>query len=42
MPVEDRLLFFTADDRAPYGRVAVALDGAKAAGAKVLGLMTTP
>jgi biopolymer transport protein ExbD len=42
MPVQDRLLFFTADDRAPYGRVVAALDGAKTAGARVLGLMTTP
>ncbi|WP_375771562.1 biopolymer transporter ExbD [Archangium gephyra] len=38
----DRLLFFTADDRAPYGKVVAALDGAKAAGAEVLGLMTAP
>ncbi len=42
MPVQDRVLFFTADDRAPYGRVVAALDGAKSAGAKVLGLMTAP
>ncbi|AKJ01389.1 Biopolymer transport protein ExbD/TolR [Archangium gephyra] len=41
-PAGDRLLFFTADDRAPYGRVVAALDGAKAAGAEVLGLMTAP
>ncbi len=38
----DRLLFFTADDRAPYGKVVAALDGAKAAGAEVLGLVTAP
>jgi biopolymer transport protein ExbD len=38
----DRLLFLTADDRAPYGRVVAALDGAKAAGAEVLGLVTAP
>jgi biopolymer transport protein ExbD len=38
----DRHLFFTADDRAPYGKVVAALDGAKAAGAEVLGLMTAP
>ncbi|PTL79417.1 biopolymer transporter ExbD [Vitiosangium sp. GDMCC 1.1324] len=38
----DRLLFFTADDRAPYGKVVAALDGAKEAGAEVLGLMTSP
>jgi biopolymer transport protein TolR len=41
-PAGDRLLFFTADDRAPYGKVVAALDGAKAAGAEVLGLMTAP
>ncbi|OJT18399.1 hypothetical protein BO221_40735 [Archangium sp. Cb G35] len=41
-PVGERLLFFTADDRAPYGKVVAALDGARAAGAEVLGLMTAP
>ena len=38
----DRLLFFTADDRAPYGKVVAALDGAKQAGAEGLGIMTAP
>jgi len=41
-PAGERLLFFTADDRAPYGKVVAALDGAKEAGAEVLGLMTAP
>ena len=36
------LLFFTADDRAPYGKVVAALDGAKQAGAEGLGIMTAP
>ncbi|WNG55581.1 biopolymer transporter ExbD [Archangium gephyra] len=37
-----RFLYFTADDRAPYGKVVAALDGAKAAGADILGLVTAP
>jgi biopolymer transport protein ExbD len=41
-PAGDRLLFFTADDRPPYGKVVTALDGAQVAGAEVLGLMTAP
>ncbi len=35
-----RRVIFKADDRAPYGRLVVALDGAKAAGAEVLGVVT--
>lgn len=35
-----KLVFVTADGRANYGRVVAALDGAKAAGASTLGMMT--
>jgi biopolymer transport protein ExbD len=35
-----RLVFFTADDRASYARVVSALDGARQAGADVLGMAT--
>ncbi len=35
-----RSIVFKADDRAPYGRLVKALDGAKAAGAEVLGVVT--
>ncbi|QRK08450.1 biopolymer transporter ExbD [Archangium violaceum] len=34
---DDRVVFFVADDEASYGKLVAALDGAKAAGAKVLG-----
>jgi biopolymer transport protein ExbD len=34
---EERVVFFVADDQASYGKLVAALDGAKAAGAKVLG-----
>ncbi len=34
---EERIVFFVADDNASYGKLVAALDGAKAAGAKVLG-----
>jgi biopolymer transport protein TolR len=37
---EGRSVVFKADDRAPYGRLVKALDGAKAAGAEVLGVVT--
>jgi biopolymer transport protein ExbD len=38
----DRLVFFLADDRAPYGVLVTALDGARRAGAETLGMMTEP
>ncbi|MHB8879853.1 MAG: ExbD/TolR family protein [Myxococcaceae bacterium] len=36
----DRLIFFMADEKANYGKLIAALDGAKAAGAETLGMMT--
>ncbi len=36
----DRLVFVVADDQANYARLVAALDGAKQAGAKTLGMMT--
>jgi len=39
---DDKIVFFIADDKANYARLITALDGAKQAGAKVLGMMTTP
>jgi biopolymer transport protein ExbD len=36
----DRLVFFTADDKANYAKLVAALDGAKKAGAETLGLAT--
>ncbi len=36
----DRLVFFMADDRANYGKLVTALDGARVAGAETLGMMT--
>jgi len=39
---DDKIVFFIADDKANYARLIGALDGAKQAGAKVLGMMTTP
>ncbi|MBK9258827.1 MAG: biopolymer transporter ExbD [Polyangiaceae bacterium] len=38
----DKVVFFISDDKANYGRLVAAFDGAKQAGAKVLGMMTTP
>jgi biopolymer transport protein TolR len=38
----DRLVFFTADDKAKYPRVVVALDGARRAGAEILTMTTEP
>jgi len=38
----DRLVFFTADDKARYGRLIVALDGARKAGAEILTMTTEP
>jgi biopolymer transport protein ExbD len=37
---EDRVVFFVANDKAPYGRLVTAFDGAKRAGAVVLGMAT--
>ena len=37
---DDKVVFFMADDATNYGRLILALDGAKAAGAKVLGMAT--
>ncbi|AEI62232.1 ExbD/TolR family protein [Corallococcus macrosporus] len=37
---DDKVVFFMADDATNYGRLITALDGAKAAGAKVLGMAT--
>lgn len=39
---DDRIVFFISDEDANYGRLVTAFDGAKQAGAKVLGMMTTP
>ncbi len=38
----DRLVFFTADDKAKYPRVVMALDGARKAGAEILTMTTDP
>ena len=37
---DEKVVFFMADDATNYGRLIAALDGAKAAGAKVLGMAT--
>jgi biopolymer transport protein ExbD len=39
---DDKTVFFTADDRANYGKFVDALDGAKKAGAEPLGIVTEP
>lgn len=39
-PQGQRHVFFKVDDRAAYGRLVAALDGAKAAGAEELGVLT--
>lgn len=39
---DDKIVFFISDEKANYGRLVLAFDGAKQAGAKVLGMMTTP
>ena len=39
-PRGERMVFFMPDEKANYGRVVVALDGAKKAGAETLGMMT--
>ena len=37
---DEKVVFFMADDAANYGKLVVALDGARAAGAKILGMAT--
>jgi len=37
---DDKIVFFIADDKANYGKLIGALDGARQAGATVLGMMT--
>jgi biopolymer transport protein ExbD len=39
-PRDERIVFFMANDKTNYGKLVVALDGAKAAGAFVLGMAT--
>ena len=39
-PRGERLVFFMADEQANYGKLVTALDGARAAGAETLGMMT--
>ncbi len=38
----DRIIFFAADDDAPYQRLVVALEGGRQAGAEVLTMTTEP
>ena len=38
----ERLVFFSADDKASYATLVSALDGAKQAGAETLGMITAP
>ena len=39
-PKGERLVFFTADDETNYGKLVGALDGARHAGAEILGMAT--
>jgi len=39
---DERLVFFIPDEKANYGRVVWALDGARTAGARILGVITEP
>jgi len=39
---EEKLVFFIPEEKANYGRVVFALDGARTAGAKILGVITEP
>ena len=41
-PADERLVFFIPDEKSNYGRVVFALDGSRAAGAKILGVITEP
>ncbi|MCI0570009.1 MAG: biopolymer transporter ExbD [Myxococcaceae bacterium] len=38
----DRVVFFMPDDKSNYGKLISAVDGAKAAGAEILGMVTEP
>ncbi len=37
---DEKVVFFMADDKASYGKLVAALDGAKSAGAQILGFAT--
>ncbi|HLL53679.1 MAG TPA: biopolymer transporter ExbD [Myxococcaceae bacterium] len=37
---DEKLVFFMPDEKANYGKLVMALDGAKLAGAEILGMMT--
>jgi biopolymer transport protein TolR len=39
---DERLVFFIPEEKSNYGRVVFALDGARASGAKILGVITEP
>ncbi|MDQ3262525.1 MAG: biopolymer transporter ExbD [Myxococcota bacterium] len=39
-PADQKLVFFMPDEKVNYGRLVAALDGARLAGAKTLGMMT--
>jgi len=39
---DERLVFFIPEEKANYGRVVFALDGARNAGARILGVITEP
>ena len=39
---DEKLVFFIPEEKANYGRVVFALDGARNAGAKILGVITEP
>jgi biopolymer transport protein TolR len=41
-PPEERLVFFLPEEKANYGRFVFALDGARNAGARILGVITEP
>ena len=41
-PPDERLVFFIPEEKSNYARVVFALDGARSAGAKILGLITEP
>ncbi len=41
-PKGQKIVFFVADEQAPYGRIVNVLDGARQAGAEVLGMKTEP
>lgn len=39
---DDKVVFFISDEKANYAHLVTAFDGARQAGAKVLGMMTSP